>query len=123
MKDSKNRIWVGTSNGVLLYYEDQVRRFTQEDGLADNYINEIVEDSLGRIWVGTIRGACFLDFKGKGEWYTSPVLVKGDIQSIVFASSRSIWLGTRTGLIYYHLELDQQRRFTEESNLDFQLYQ
>jgi ligand-binding sensor domain-containing protein len=117
MKDSKNRIWIGTSNGVLLYYEDQVRRFTQEDGLADNYINEIVEDSLGRIWVGTIRGACFLDFKGKGEWHTSPVLVKGDIQSIVFASSRSIWLGTRTGLIYYHLELDQQRRFTEESNL------
>ncbi len=62
-KDSKNRIWVGTSYG--LNWIDQkdaalekpiFKKLTTANGLPNNTIHAIEEDKLGNIWVSTNKG-------------------------------------------------------------------
>ncbi len=58
-EDSKKGIWVGTFNGGLYYYKDintEPIRYDKRDGLANNWISEIVEDIDGSMWVGTWGG-------------------------------------------------------------------
>ncbi len=59
LEDSKKGIWVGTFNGGLYYYKDLNSKpliIDKRDGLANNWVGEIVEDIDGSIWVGTWGG-------------------------------------------------------------------
>ena len=57
-EDSKKGLWLGTYNGGLYYYKDNKKPkiFDKRDGLANNWVSEIVEDIDGSIWVGTWGG-------------------------------------------------------------------
>jgi signal transduction histidine kinase/ligand-binding sensor domain-containing protein/CheY-like chemotaxis protein len=56
--DQKNRLWMGTDNGVIRVDEDQVTYLTAEDGLIGRETNRCANhlDSDGKFWVGTERG-------------------------------------------------------------------
>ncbi len=62
-KDSRNRIWIGTSyglnwidNGDAVKEELLFQKFTTANGLPNNTIHAIEEDSMGHIWVSTNKG-------------------------------------------------------------------
>ncbi len=62
-KDSRNRIWIGTSyglnwvNNVDASKEELLfQKLTTADGLPNNTIHAIEEDSTGHIWVSTNKG-------------------------------------------------------------------
>lgn len=62
-KDSRNRIWVGTSYGLnwinnadALKEEPIFQKLTTANGLPNNTIHAIEEDRTGDIWVSTNRG-------------------------------------------------------------------
>lgn len=62
-KDSKHRIWVGTSYGLNWIDEKDAllanpifKKITTENGLPNNTIHAIEEDSAGNIWVSTNKG-------------------------------------------------------------------
>ena len=58
-EDSKKGVWIGTFNGGLYYYKDIDTKpiiYDKRDGLANNWVSEIVEDIDGSIWVGTWGG-------------------------------------------------------------------
>ena len=62
-KDTRNRIWVGTSyglnwinNGDATKAEPVFQKLTTANGLPNNTIHAIEEDSTGQIWVSTNRG-------------------------------------------------------------------
>ncbi len=56
-EDSKNRIWVGTTNGLNLWKgEGQFKKYFVKNGLSDNYIYSITEDNGGNLWIGTGKG-------------------------------------------------------------------
>ena len=56
-ESSTGEIWVGTEkNGVYLVADDQVKNFTSDNGLQDNYIKVVFEDKQNNIWVVTRWG-------------------------------------------------------------------
>ena len=70
MKDSRGRIWVGTSSGLLLYQKESdntPRVFVRRDGLHNNVIHSVVEDKLHNIWVGTSYGVSCLKLDDDGD--------------------------------------------------------
>jgi signal transduction histidine kinase/DNA-binding response OmpR family regulator/ligand-binding sensor domain-containing protein len=62
-KDSRNRIWIGTSYGLnwinnadATNKEPVFQKLTTANGLPNNTIHAIEEDSTGHIWVSTNKG-------------------------------------------------------------------
>jgi len=57
-QDSKNRVWIGTSNGLNFYdaKNDNFIKYTSLDGLANNTIYGILEDNQGYLWLSTNKG-------------------------------------------------------------------
>ncbi len=67
-EDSKKGVWIGTFNGGLYYYKDIDTKpiiYDKRDGLANNWVGEIVEDNDGSIWAGTWGGGISNINKGK----------------------------------------------------------
>lgn len=56
--DSRGWVWAGTSDGLELYTapDEEPRRFGREDGLANNFVQAILEDARHDIWVTTSNG-------------------------------------------------------------------
>lgn len=52
----RGNVWVGTSAGLHLFANGKWRRFTRDDGLAENLVNQILEDNEGRLWLTGVRG-------------------------------------------------------------------
>ena len=64
-RDSKNRIWVKTTEGLVLFPNEQLdtyQLFNTQNGLACNLVCSIEEDSEGNIWLSTHSGiSCFFE--------------------------------------------------------------
>jgi ligand-binding sensor domain-containing protein len=57
LKDSKGRLWFGTSGGGVYCYDGKLfRQYTTDDGLSHNDVGAIYEDTKGLIWFGTADG-------------------------------------------------------------------
>ncbi len=76
-KDTRNRIWVGTSYGLnwinssdASKKEPLFKKFTTANGLPNNTIHAIEEDSTGHIWVSTNKGLAKVNQSdGKVSYY------------------------------------------------------
>lgn len=58
-KDSRGWTWAGTADGLELFSDgaqEKSRKFYREDGLANNFVQAILEDRQHRIWVTTSNG-------------------------------------------------------------------
>jgi signal transduction histidine kinase/ligand-binding sensor domain-containing protein len=57
-KDSRDHIWLGTNDGLLLFNEDSTKSilYTMQHGLSGNTIQGIVEDQKGNLWITTTSG-------------------------------------------------------------------
>ncbi len=67
-KDSRNRIWVGTSYGLNWISEEAsakknpvFQKLTTANGLPNNTIHAIEEDRMGNIWVSSNRGLAMVN--------------------------------------------------------------
>ena len=55
-------------NGLFLFRSGQLyKRFTVDDGLVSNTINQMLIDDNDRLWIGTNRGINYLEIDEKGE--------------------------------------------------------
>jgi ligand-binding sensor domain-containing protein len=64
LKDSKGRLWFGTSGGGVYCYEDKLfRQYTSKDGLSHDMVGAIYEDKNGTLWFGTSDGITTWDGK------------------------------------------------------------
>ena len=111
--DSRNRLWIGTTDdGLDLYLPDQhtITHYPPANDLhsvCDQEIETIVEDATGRIWIGTDSGISIMSDSNKiprnyFENYQHQPLDEFSILSnsvkILFRDSRnSIWAGTYFG--------------------------
>jgi ligand-binding sensor domain-containing protein len=63
-KDSKNRLWVGTANGLHLMLDEEkgtFKCFGKKNGFPDVGIAGILEDTHGKLWISTNRGISQFD--------------------------------------------------------------
>ncbi len=75
-KDSRNRIWVGTSYGLNWIEsadasgeEPIFQKLTTDNGLPNNTIHAIEEDRTGHVWISTNRGLAKVNQEDLKVWY------------------------------------------------------
>jgi ligand-binding sensor domain-containing protein len=103
-------LWFGTSNeGVYQYKEGVFTHFTQQNGLANNWVNCMIEDRAGNLWFGTNDGLSKFDginfttiqipaddeHKFLGEWWSPDI-----IQCMLLDVNGHLWLGTGGSGVY-----------------------
>lgn len=109
--DSKQRIWIGTQNGLWLYENGKLNSFTVEDGLSNNFIWVVREDSKGRIWIGTDDGINYYENGEIVNITTQLELASDVIGDIVEDKDGDIWVGTSKGLC---LLMEKDGKWTHE---------
>ena len=61
LDDSRGDLWIGAGSGLYrLRTSGAVERYTEDDGLPQNFVTALLEDQQHRIWVGTHGGLCKL---------------------------------------------------------------
>lgn len=111
-QSSDGFVWMGTDNGLLRYDGHQVRTFlTEEKGLSNNVITDIVEDDRQNLWITTYGGGLnrfslldesFKVFKtGKEAGFVS----SNTLMHVEFSPSRqALWIGSRSWLNRFDLK-------------------
>jgi len=117
--DSKNRLWVGTNDGLNLF-DDKNEIFTvfrnkisDPTTISNNRIYSIVEDVDGNVWIGTkgglnkyIEGGSFESFTVKSHDLSNNV-----IMGILEDAQKNLWLTTNQGLCKFNRETFKTRTF------------
>ena len=61
LQDSRGDLWIATGSGLYRQHaEGGVERYTQQNGLPQNFITALLQDQQHRIWAGTHEGLCKL---------------------------------------------------------------
>jgi ligand-binding sensor domain-containing protein/serine phosphatase RsbU (regulator of sigma subunit) len=115
--DNENNLWVGTIDGIIHYNIDnrEIKRISQKDGLAANFITALYEDHDGRMWVG-------MENKGittiKGEKFTQ-INTTGDIipSAIIGDKAGNIWVGTSSKGVFRHQKDSLVPKYTMENGI------
>lgn len=109
--DKYKRLWVGTLNGLNVYYSEKgtFRKFLKTDyNFLSTKIYSLFNDPDGFIWVGTEKGISifdpdkmkFISIKEKFPFMT--VLEQKTVLRIYKDRSGVYWFGTTTGLVSYN---------------------
>ena len=101
-QDSRGRIWIGTSKGVIQYDGIKFKHYTKREGFTDYKINSIIEDRHGQLWFATFGGGV-INYDGQNFiHYTKEGGYTGTSANTVFEDSRGhIWFGFAGGVIRY----------------------
>ncbi len=108
-KDSKKRIWVGTSNGlkivVPLEKNNQAINFTllptpfNIPVLKNHIVTDMLEDANGNFWIATTHGLVKIDEEGSWQLFSEKDgLASSNITCIYQDKENNIWIGTSLGL-------------------------
>ena len=104
-RDSQQRIWVGTTNGVVQLVprkgnsHDVSDRFDQAVKAAVySPVTVLLGDPAGNLWIGTRRdGIWRLGGDGTSHWSSRNGLPDDTIRSLFIDNEQNLWIGMRTG--------------------------
>ena len=69
------------------------KNYSINDGLPDNYIQDIFKDSRGFLWIGTKAGVARFDGKNFKIYSSQEGLAGDDIRTIAEDDKGYIWIG------------------------------
>ncbi len=99
LEDRHGTLWVGGSFGLLTRSSTgELRHYTVEDGLPDNYVRAVWEDRDGNLWAGTDGGLARLE---NGRFASSPLASSHDrdwVRCIYEDTEGNLWVGMNSGL-------------------------
>jgi signal transduction histidine kinase/ligand-binding sensor domain-containing protein/DNA-binding response OmpR family regulator len=113
-QDSKERIWIGTQNGLYLFNHKSlnITHFNsnthQNNSLAHNSVFSIIEDMNGRIIIGTLGGLSFFNPQDQSFSHfpknsgTKKYLNSPFINSLYTDKQGNIWIGTEKGGVNFY---------------------
>ncbi|TLX77497.1 serine/threonine protein phosphatase [Labilibacter sediminis] len=132
--DSKNRIWIGTGQGIYIFYLERgtIREFsyTNSEGfkslLINNTINAIEEDTEGNIWFGTQFGL----YKYNGYEITNYFSDSGnknsicndEINALYLDTEGILWIGTSDGVNFVDSKNDTSKEIGHLKNLSDSIF-
>ena len=103
VQDHEGRLWIGTIAGLSCYEGEQLTTYTEQHGLAHNWVSASALDQQGNVWFGHINGSVSVfhaatevlepvNFGAYGEFHP--------ISSIFEASDGLLWFGTNGGGLF-----------------------
>ncbi|UZR95640.1 sensor histidine kinase [Chondrinema litorale] len=100
---NNNELWAGTNGSGVFRFSDAKKlstskNFTEENGLASNYIQCISTDREQNIWAGT-TGAGVSIFTGDEFSLDNESITASGVLSVKSVGDSVIWIGTNNGLL------------------------
>ncbi len=104
-EDSKERLWMGSDSGAIVFHRNQFREFKVEDGLPNNKINDIQQDSKGNIWFATEGGLSkYSENQGFKNFNQKDGLLSDKCRKILIDQRDWIWTASPQGLHFFDQE-------------------
>ncbi len=111
-----NRTWVGTSNGLALYENEEWRTFSTEDGLAHPGVLSLdVSELTGDVWIGTLGG---LNRYSAGKFETFTQFNSGLANDVIYSvacDGKDVWVATGGGAGHYDTYKEEWAIYTEKN--------
>ena len=110
-KDGKNRILLGTEDGLYQVLNDSLVKFNEGKFSISESVFAICQDKSGNYWFGTEKNLIKWDgAENVREYNSNNGLVPGEINrsAVFFDSSGKLWIGTDAGLSRYVPEFDEE---------------
>ena len=106
LEDARGDLWVGAGNGLYRQRAaGNVERYTESDGLPQNFITVLLQDQQHRIWAGTRGGLCKLiadPAPGRGlvesVFHEKDGLSSDSIEALHQLADGTLFVGTKMGL-------------------------
>jgi ligand-binding sensor domain-containing protein len=111
-----DRVWIGTSNGLVLLENGTFKTFTVEDGLAHPGVLAIdVSELTGDLWIGTLGG---LNRYSGGKFTTFTQFNSGLANDVIYSvvcDGKDVWVATGGGAGHYDTYQEKWEIFTERN--------
>lgn len=93
-EDRKEKLWIGTNNGLFMVDGQNVEKYTTRDGLSHDFITVICEDNKDNLWIGTQEGLNRVK-RNQNDAVIFEPLLKTFLITYVFEDIESnLWVGT-----------------------------
>jgi len=126
-KDSKDRLWFGSVNDGVSYYDESTGNFihlrenkNSTNSLPSNTIISIYEDKKNNYWFGTMgSGLAKFDFETKTfiDYTISDGLPNNVVYGILEDNNENLWLSTNSGLSRFNIEIGKFTNFSTSDGL------
>ena len=113
-----NRVWAGTSNGLVLIQNGKVERvFTTADGLAGRAVMSVaVDQQTGDVWAATFGG---LSRYSAGQFKNYTNLTSGLANDLVYSvaiQGKYVWAATAAGVSRLNTDTGDWTIFNEQNS-------
>ncbi|MDQ3537166.1 MAG: histidine kinase [Bacteroidota bacterium] len=91
-KDASGKLWLGTDNGIIMMYEDQVEVLDYKEGFSPVPVKKIFEDNEGLIWFSgdNLKNSSTMRFK---KIDISDGLPQASVMNLNFDLDDNLWIG------------------------------
>jgi signal transduction histidine kinase/ligand-binding sensor domain-containing protein len=93
LEDSLGQLWVGGAEGLSRRAQGQFRRWTQTNGLPDNYVGALAEAGAGAVWAGGNHGLVRVDETGVRTFTRADGLAHDHVRSLFRDADGTLWIG------------------------------
>jgi ligand-binding sensor domain-containing protein/rRNA maturation protein Nop10 len=98
LRDSAQRLWIGTLGGLNCFEAGALTRFLAKDGLSGELVVALFQDREGSLWVGTDGGGINRFREGRWSAFTAKDGFSNDsVAAITQDREGSLWVGTDGG--------------------------
>lgn len=108
IKDSRDRLLIGTLDGVYILENETLKKFKMNDFQLDRPVYFILEDNKNRLWFGTDNGVVRWNGKEARKYTTANGLIGHETNRAagIVDSKGRVWIGTIRGVSIYDEAFD-----------------
>lgn len=98
--DEDGKFWIYTNNGLYCFDTTNQKsvKYTNDDGLADNSLNGLIDDMHGHLWITSFKGLSRFD-KNDGSFIS--FFRSGDFETYTFLGANNQWLHKNKELLFF----------------------
>ena len=109
LEDASGSLWVAAPSGLYRRWPDgSSARYTQKEGLPNDYLQDLLEDHDGHLWAATLVGGFFRFSAGPSHQppvvdrrFTVPDLPTPWVFQLLETSDHRFWVATARGLLEF----------------------